>query len=49
MSNRVTFSLLSVSSVKSGAIFPCVTIGAFWLHVVESLVQVTVDIERRAA
>jgi hypothetical protein len=23
--------------------------GAFWLHVVESLVQVTVDIERRAA
>jgi hypothetical protein len=24
-------------------------IGAFWLHVVESLVQVNVDIERRAA
>jgi hypothetical protein len=28
----LTFSLLSVSSVKSEAIFPCVTIGAFWLH-----------------
>src|SRR3981081_4705925 len=47
--DSVTFSLLSVSSVKSGAIFPCVTISAFWLHVVESLVQVNVDIERRAA